>query len=65
MQEQKAPSIEDDQPIETAEAAFRRIARQKLLNRDYPEEQIEAKISALLRKGVSLDFNMDEILHGP
>lgn len=54
----------DEADAETAEAAFRRIARRKLNERRFPEDQIESKLAELLRKGASVRIDVEEIL-GP
>jgi SOS response regulatory protein OraA/RecX len=45
-----------------AEIAWRRIARKILVDRGYPEEQIEAKIIELMKKGLNLRIDVEEIM---
>ena len=45
----------DDRRTETSEAAYRRIARRKLIERGVAEELVEAKLTELLRKGLPID----------
>lgn len=56
------PVVENRRLTDTAEAAFRRIARRKLLERGHPEEEVEAKLTELLRKGLPID---PKLLDGP
>jgi hypothetical protein len=60
-----ADRLTEDAVTETAEMAFRRITRRKLVERGFAEDQIEAKIVELMRKGANLRINVDEILRKP
>jgi hypothetical protein len=40
---------------ESAEMAYRRIVRRKLIERGYREDQIESKTADLLQKGLKID----------
>ena len=57
-----ASPITEESVVETAEVAFRRVARRKLLERGCPESQLEARIAHLLRKGLPID---PKLLDGP
>ena len=62
MGNHKADMAQD--AAETAEMAFRRIACRKLIERGYSGDQIEAKLSELLRKGTNLRTDLDEnVMH--
>lgn len=54
--------LTDDVGVETAEIAFLRVARRKLVERGYPLEQIDSKLAELLRKGASLRIDIGDIL---
>jgi hypothetical protein len=51
-----------DAAVESAEMAFRHVARRKLVERGYPEEEIDSKLTELLQKGASLRIDGDDIL---
>ncbi len=50
--------------LRDAEGEFRRRLRQKLAARGYAGAGLDAKVDELLRKGVKLRLNVEEILNG-
>ncbi len=48
-------------PEETAEAAYRRIARRKLLERGVPEDQVDDMVEDLVRVGMRFRFDLSRI----
>jgi hypothetical protein len=55
---------ETTEQLDDAETEFRRRLAQKLGARGYSGAALESKIEELLRKGVNLRLNVEEILRG-
>ncbi len=47
--------------IETAEAAYKRVARRKLLERGVPADQVDAQVEELIRIGMRFRFDLSKI----